>query len=98
MELNGRQRRALRALAHDLNPVVQVGKSGATAAVLAAVQEALDAHELIKIKLPQVDKGERTAMAQALEGGVAAAFVGLTGRVLILYRPHPKEPVIELPA
>lgn len=97
MELTGRQRRHLRGLAHDLDPVVQLGKLGATPAVIEAVEAALLAHELVKVKLPQVEKAVRSELAHGLETSTRAAFVGLTGRVLILYRPHPKEPRIQLP-
>ena len=52
----------------------------------------------VKAKLPQVEKQERTALADELAVAASAVLVGLTGRVAILYRPHPEKPVIELPA
>jgi RNA-binding protein len=95
--LNGRQRRHLRALAHHLEPLVQVGKEGVTDAVVAAADQALTDHELIKIRLPQIDRDERGQMALELERGTRAAIAGTTGRVVLLYRRHPNEPVIQLP-
>ena len=51
MPLTGKQRRALRALGHHLEPVVLVGQNGITDGVVAAVDQALHDHELIKVKL-----------------------------------------------
>ena len=51
MPLTGKQRQHLRALAHHLEPVVQIGHEGPTEAVLAQINEALEAHELIKVKI-----------------------------------------------
>ncbi|MCZ7686642.1 MAG: ribosome assembly RNA-binding protein YhbY [Sandaracinaceae bacterium] len=95
--LNGRQRRHLRSLAHHLEPVIQVGKEGVSPAVVAAADQALADHELIKVRLPQIDREERAEMASALERETGAALAGVTGRVAIYYRRHPSEPKITLP-
>jgi RNA-binding protein len=90
--LTGRQRKALRGQAHALEPVVHVGSAGVTAAVLRGVDEALTAHELIKVRLQEpVSKHDD---AQALADGTGAALCGLIGHVVILYRPHPESPKI----
>ena len=94
--LTGAQHRQLRSLAHHLAPVVQVGKDGVTPAVMSATDAALADHELIKVRLPQVEKTERQAMAEALREGTRAELAGLTGRVAILYRRHPAKPKIRL--
>lgn len=96
-ELNGSQRRHLKALAHHLSPVVQVGKHGLSDAVKEATDVALTDHELIKVRLPQIDKPERLEMAQALGSATGAQEVAVTGRVLVLYRRHPEKPRIRLP-
>ena len=87
----------LRGLAHSLSPVVHIGKEGLTDAVKAAVNTAIDTHELIKVKLPQVEKTERRAMTQALATAIACHVAGELGRVAILYRRHREKPVIKLP-
>ena len=51
MPLTGKQRRALRALGHHLEPVVIIGQSGVTEGIIAAVEQALKDHELIKVKI-----------------------------------------------
>lgn len=95
--LNGRQKRHLRALAHHLDPLVAVGKEGVSAAVVAATNQALVDHELIKVRLPQVDREERAEMVETLERETGAAVAGVTGRIAILYRRHPEKPRVQLP-
>lgn len=95
--LNGRQVRHLRALAHHLDPVVIVGKEGVSDAVVRAAWQALHDHELIKVKLPQLEKAERQEMAASLKRALAATVVDEIGRVVVLYRRHPDKPKIKLP-
>lgn len=92
--LSSAQRRSLRALAHHLEPIVQVGKEGVTEGVTRAVSEALRAHELIKVRLHEPE--DKKAMAEALATGSRATLCGLVGHTAILYRRHPKTPKIEI--
>lgn len=87
----------LRALAHHLDPVVQLGKEGLSEAVVAAARTALETHELIKVKLPQIEKAERHALTTALATATAAHVAGEIGRVAVLYKRHPNKPKIALP-
>jgi RNA-binding protein len=90
--LNPRQRQHLKALAHPLVPVVQLGAAGVTEAVIRQVGEALHRHELIKVKLPKLDDAQaREAMAEELTAASEAARVQLLGRVLVLYSPRAKD-------
>ncbi|HVI03964.1 MAG TPA: ribosome assembly RNA-binding protein YhbY [Enhygromyxa sp.] len=100
--LNPRQRQHLKALAHSLEPVVQLGAAGVSEAVIRQIVEALQRHELIKVKLPKLDDAEaREAMAEQLTTQSKAARVQLLGRVLVLYSPRAKDlpgkPRIQLP-
>lgn len=87
-DLTSKQRSRLRALAHHLEPVVHVGKDGVTEGVVAAVDEALTARELIKVRLPG-DREERPETAEEIVRATGAVIAGMIGRVAILYRPHP---------
>ncbi len=87
----------LRALAHHLDPVVQLGKEGLTDSVVGAVKAALDDHELIKIKLPQIEKAQRKELTASLATATAAHVAGEIGRVAVLYKRHPNKPKIALP-
>ncbi|HEY6878034.1 MAG TPA: ribosome assembly RNA-binding protein YhbY [Polyangiales bacterium] len=97
MTLSGKQRRFLRAEAHGLEPVVMVGKEGLTDTVVSAVQAALLAHELIKVRIHESSPVERQDVSEQLPGLVKAELAGLVGRVLILYKRHPQKPRIVLP-
>ena len=92
--LSGKQRRHLRALAHKLDPVVQVGKGGVDAGLLAAVNQALLDHELIKVK---VNEGDRHEVADELAVKTKSELAQVLGNIAILYRAHPDEPEIVLP-
>jgi RNA-binding protein len=93
--LAGFQRKYLRALAHPLKPVVQVGDAGVTAEVVHAVQTALRDHELIKVRMRQPK--DKTGFCRAMADGSGSALCGLVGHTAILYKPHPKKPQIHLP-
>ncbi len=90
--LTGSQRKFLRGRAHRLEPVVLVGQAGASDAVIAAVDQALLDHELIKVRLRVGDRDSREAALAALCAGTGAACAGRVGHVAILYRPHPEHP------
>jgi len=92
--LDSTQRRYLRSLAHSLKPVVFVGEGGVSPAVLKALDEALSAHELVKIRLRQPADKKDTARELARES--ASALCGVVGHTVVLYRPHPDEPKIDL--
>ena len=91
-ELTGRQRKHLRGLAHSLEPLVHVGAAGVTGAVLRAVDAALLAHELVKVRIHE--PAAKHDDAAALATGTGAVLCGLVGHVVILYRPHPETPKI----
>ena len=97
MNLTGKQRRHLRALGHDLDPVVQLGKLGLTDSVVGAVDAGLERHELIKVRLGTECPDERHDVAERLAPAVRAEVAQVLGRTLLLYRRHPKEPKIKLP-
>lgn len=96
--LTPRQRQYLKGLAHPLAPVVQVGTAGVTDAVVAAIDEALERHELIKVKLGKGHGGERAPTAADLAARCDAALCQVIGRVVVLYRPRVHAaPTIKLP-
>lgn len=96
-ELSGPQRRYLRSLGHHLEPVVQIGKSGVTDGVRAAVVDAIEQHELIKIRIGTECPEPRQAVADDLARTVGVAIAQVIGRVVLAYRARPQEPTIRLP-
>lgn len=88
--LSPNERQLLKAQAHRLRPLVQLGGKGLSASVLAEVERALDAHELIKVRAADLDRNEREVALAALCEHCAAQPVQHIGRVLVLYRRAPE--------
>jgi putative YhbY family RNA-binding protein len=89
--LTARERARLKAQAHALEPVVQLGAAGLTDAVVAEVDRALTAHELIKVKIGGDDRADRIALGDELCSRTSAAPVHRVGKVLILFRARPED-------
>jgi RNA-binding protein len=89
--LTTRERAHLKARAHALEPVVRVGHAGLTDAAVASIDRALEAHELIKVRLGDGDREERAEAGSAIAARTGAALVQRVGRVLVLWRPRPVE-------
>jgi RNA-binding protein len=95
--LTGKQRTYLRGLAHDLNPLLQVGKSGLTAALLEEIGRALDSHELIKLRMLRECPDDADGATTVLEKKLKANVVAKLGNILVLYRRNPMKQRIALP-
>lgn len=90
--LTNRERAHLKARAHALEPVVHVGSAGVTDALVAEVDRALTAHELIKVKVGTEDRADRVATGNEICARTGATAVHRVGKVVILWRPRPAEP------
>ena len=89
--MTGKERARFRAAANGLEPVFQIGKGGLSDALIAQVEAALDARELIKIKalletIPQPPK----EMAQQIAARTHAEVIQVIGGVIVLYRENPE--------
>lgn len=84
--LNSQQRSWLTSRAHSLNPVVMIGNQGLTAAVHSAIEEALTAHQLIKIRF-QGHKESRKEITEEICKQNQAHLVKIIGNIAIVYRP-----------
>ncbi|ADH85911.1 ribosome assembly RNA-binding protein YhbY [Desulfurivibrio alkaliphilus] len=87
--LRGSLARELRAQGHHLNPTVMVGREGLTAAVLAALEAVLTAHELVKIKIQEGCPEDKTTVAQQLAADSNSRIVQIIGGTILLYRRLP---------
>lgn len=97
MTLTGKQRRYLRGLGHSLAPVVAVGKEGLSPTLVAAADQALLDHELIKVRIGQNALIDRHEAADRLAADTGSEAVQVLGSTILLYRRHPEEPQIRLP-
>ena len=89
--LTPRERAGLKARAHALEPRATVGQAGLTDAVVAEIDRALAAHELIKVKI-LADRLAREEIAAAICARTGAAMAQSVGKVVVLWRPKPDEP------
>jgi len=97
-ELTSKQRAYLRSLANRLKPVVFVGAGGVTATVVRSVEDAFNSRELLKVKVLQGAPEKAKPTAASLMAALEDVQVPQTiGRTIVLYRPFPEGPEIELP-
>ena len=97
-ELKGSQRKYLRGIAHGYKPVVQIGKEGLSESVVRAIDIALEARELIKVKIA-AERDEREQLVPVIEARVDCDCVGTVGRIAIFYRQQadPEKRTIAIP-
>ena len=97
-ELTGSHRKYLRGVAHSYKPLVQVGKEGLSEGVFDAIDTALEAHELVKVKIA-AERDEREQFVPIIEKRVTCECVGTVGRMAIFYRQQsdPEKRKIALP-
>lgn len=91
IELSIQDRKAHRAEAHHLDPVVMVGNEGLTPAVKKEIDAALNAHGLIKVRVFGDDRLEREKIFDTVADDLGAAQIQHIGKLLVLWRPKPKK-------
>ncbi|UCB55845.1 MAG: ribosome assembly RNA-binding protein YhbY [Thiotrichales bacterium] len=97
MSLSKNQIKFLKGRCHDLKPVVMLGQKGLTDAVLNELDIALDHHELIKVRLSVDDRDARKQITDDICQHCQAQLVQSIGKTVSIFRPNPKQPVIQLP-
>ena len=88
--LNSRQKKILRAKAHDLKPIVLVGKLGVTDGCIQSIDEAIDSHELIKVKFIE-HKDDKKSLSEIICDKTKAEIVGNIGHTIMLFRQNPDQ-------
>ena len=83
------ERKQLRARAHKLDPIVVIGAKGLTAAVIAEIDFALKAHELIKVRAGTMDRHERAEAFSTIGERTGAEPVQHVGKIFVFYRKKP---------
>jgi len=97
MQLNDKQKKHLRNLAHDLKPTVLVGNNGISGGLTAELNQTLDHHELVKVRMRVGARDTRDAAIDELLVKTRSSLVARIGNTAILYRRREKNPGIELP-
>lgn len=85
------ERRAFKALAHALSPVVMIGEAGLSVGVMKELEQGLKSHELIKVKVFSDERDVRETMLEEICQQLKAAPVQHIGKILVIYRPRPEE-------
>lgn len=86
--MNAVDRKKLKAEAHALKPVVMIGQSGLTDAVLAEIELALDSHELIKVKI-RAEREDRREISEKICLSTGAELIQAIGQIAVIYRLNP---------
>ena len=93
LELTSAERRALRARAHNLHPIVIIGDAGLSTTVLNEIHRNLGSHELIKIRVFSAEYAVRDQLLREICATLHAAPVQHIGKILVVYRPLPEASV-----
>lgn len=92
------QKRYLKALAHHYKPVVIIGNHGLTPTVTHEISQALDHHELIKIRVNAADRAERATLISSICATTEAEVIQQIGHIATLFRRNLETPSINLPS
>lgn len=88
-ELKGSQKKYLRGLAHNLNPAAVVGQKGVTESLIAEIDLALEASELIKVKFNEFKEKEiKKELIEKIAKATQSHVVGMIGHVAIIFRQN----------
>lgn len=96
MSLTSKKRAFLRKKAHNLEPIVRIGKDGYSDTLAQSVLEALIPRELIKVKILQNSEVEKDDIAYQIAEKIEAEVVGIVGRTIIFYKENNEKPTISL--
>jgi RNA-binding protein len=91
-KLTPRQRAQLKSIGQNQKPLLMIGKDGLTDTVLTQLEALIERHELVKIKLLNTVETDRHELAAELETKARAQLVQVIGRMVLMYRRHPKKP------
>ncbi len=86
MKISSAQKQSLRAKAHVLKPIIIIGSHGLTAAVQAEINNALEAHELLKIRVNALDRDDRKSMTEEICRVQQAELIQTIGHIIVIYR------------
>lgn len=95
--LTSAQTRFLRGQAHELKALMQIGGKGISDGVIAELNQLLEDHELVKVKVGAADRESRDAMIESLVERTESALVQRIGHTAVLFRQSKDKRHIVLP-
>lgn len=99
-ELNSKQKKYLKGLAHALTAGVQIGKEDLSGKVVEAIKTELERHELVKIKIGQNSGLDKNVASEQIPAATNSSFVQLIGKTIVVYKENkeiPKDKRIRIP-
>ncbi|NLK62878.1 MAG: ribosome assembly RNA-binding protein YhbY [Fusobacteria bacterium] len=96
MILSSKQRAFLRKYAHNLEPMMRVGKDGINENVIKSLEDLFRKRELVKVKMLQNSEDEIEETAEILSEGVGAEIIHILGKTILYYKENEKKPDISL--
>ncbi|MGX0140467.1 ribosome assembly RNA-binding protein YhbY [Staphylococcus hominis] len=95
--LTGKQKRYLRSLAHNIDPIFQIGKAGINDNMISQIDETLENRELIKIHILQNNFDDKNDLAQTLSQATNSEVVQVIGSMIVIYKESQENKEISLP-
>ena len=86
--LTGKQRARLKQEAHDFKPIINIGKFSVTDELIRAIDEALEARELIKIKILNNNMDDQDEIIDTIMEKTKSEFISHLGSIITLYRKN----------
>ena len=92
MELSDKQKKHLRGIAHDLKPIIHVGNAGISSGLTAELDQTLEHHELVKVRIRAKDRQERDRLVTDMVAETNSALITRIGNIAVLYRRKKEKP------
>lgn len=94
--MKSKERNFLRKKAHNLEPIVRIGKEGINDGIIKSILEAIDSRELIKVKILQNCEEEKESIYNKLSQVKDFEVVNMTGRIITIYKENKDKPSISV--
>lgn len=94
--INSKQRAFLRGMANGIETIQQIGKSGINESLTRQVEEAINARELIKLRVLETSPDTAKEAAQKLADSIQADIVQVIGSRIVLFKQNEKKPIIDI--
>ncbi|HCU7543460.1 TPA: ribosome assembly RNA-binding protein YhbY [Staphylococcus aureus] len=95
--LTGKQKRYLRSLAHNIDPIFQIGKGGINENMIKQIDDTLENRKLIKVHVLQNNFDDKKELAETLSEATRSELVQVIGSMIVIYRESKENKEIELP-
>ena len=85
-KLTTNQKKFLRGIAHNINPMIIIGANGVTESLMKELESTLEHHEILKIKMASADREDRKKITDYILEQTGALLVQSIGKICVIYR------------